>query len=150
MRVWFHRACKRRGETTVSVEQPDAWRGIIGVYQIEMITALSQSTPSALRLPSELNREYCADLQRVALSLEIDCLTDRPDHIKDKYTVYTSRQVCSYLGLCFPGVILLVRMGNKRQAVLFGVCVCVKGCWQSTLKAFESIRLQTESKAASC
>lgn len=86
-RVCFPRACKTRDETTVSVEQPDALRGIIGVYQIEMITALSQSTPSALRLPSELNREYYADLQRVALSLEIDCLTDRPNHIKDKYTV---------------------------------------------------------------
>lgn len=83
----FPRACERGDEATVSVEQPDALRGIIGVYQIEMITALSQSTPSALRLPSELNREYYADLQRVALSLEIDCLTDRPNHIKDKYTV---------------------------------------------------------------
>lgn len=44
---------KRRDETAVSVEQSDALRGIIAVYQIEMITALSQSTPSAPRLLSE-------------------------------------------------------------------------------------------------
>lgn len=44
------RACERRDETVVSVEQPDALRGIIAVYQIEMITALSQSTPSSLRI----------------------------------------------------------------------------------------------------
>lgn len=44
---------ERRDESAVSVEQPAALRGIIGVYQIEMITALSQLTPSAARLPSE-------------------------------------------------------------------------------------------------
>ncbi len=112
---------KRRDESAVSVEQPDALRGIIAVYQIEMITALSQSTPSSLWIEAWILRWFT----KSGLVCGNWLLDWQANYIKDKYTVYMSPplwQVGLDLGLWFPSshrVCLSVCMGNTAGGVVW-------------------------------